>query len=56
MQEVETILAQRNVWRAVVAEAEVLYEAGEMYPAAATRVINGRIHEGERPGAGSRRN
>jgi len=56
MQEVETILAQPDVWRAVVAVAEVLYEAGEMHPAAATRVINSRIHEGEPPGAGSRRN
>lgn len=46
IQEVETILAQPNVWQAVVAVAEVLYKAGEMHPAAATRLIDGRLAGG----------
>src|ERR1700730_11758600 len=34
MTEVQSILAQPKVWQAGVAVAEVLYEAGEMHPAA----------------------
>ncbi len=45
IKEVESILARPEVWQAVVAVAEVLYEAGEMHPAAATRLIEGRLNE-----------
>jgi hypothetical protein len=45
LQEVEAIISDPNIWRAVVAVARVLEEAGEIDPDSATELIDRVQHE-----------